>query len=59
MTIETDALREQILALMKLPFAIISEYSADPLVLRRVGRVIAQSRGCVFDSAFMLNWLAK
>jgi hypothetical protein len=59
MTIEDDALREETLALMTAPHVLIPEYSADPMVFRRVGRVIAQSKACVFDSSFGANWPIK
>ena len=41
MTIENDRLREELRALMK-SFPIgLPEYSADPIVQRRVGRLLA------------------
>jgi hypothetical protein len=43
MTIETDILREQILALMDLPRSGLPDYAADPTVLVRVGRVLAET----------------
>lgn len=43
MTTESDDLREQILAQMKSPQLGLPEYSADPIVLRRVGRVLADT----------------
>ena len=43
MTIKSDYLREQILALMKSPQLVVPDYSADPIVSRRVGRVLADA----------------
>ena len=56
MTIETDSAREEILALLKASDVPIPDYSADPLVLRRVGRTIAQAKARVFDSPFGVYW---
>jgi hypothetical protein len=42
MTIENDILREQILALMKSPQLELPDYSADPIVRRRVGKVLSE-----------------
>ena len=42
MTIENDALREEILVQMKSPQFGVPEYSADPMVLRRVGRALSE-----------------
>jgi hypothetical protein len=41
MTIESDALREELRAWMKSPSIGLPEYSADPVVQRRVGRMLA------------------
>jgi hypothetical protein len=41
MTIENDALCEVLRAWMKSPAIGLQEYSADPVVLRRVGKIIA------------------
>jgi hypothetical protein len=41
MTIESDSLREELRARMKLPSKGLPEYSADPVVQRRVGRMLA------------------
>jgi hypothetical protein len=43
MTIKSDGQREQILALMKSPQLVVPDYSADPIVLRRVGRMLAEA----------------
>ena len=43
MTIENDILREQVLALMKSPQLELPDYSADPIVLRRVGKVLSET----------------
>jgi hypothetical protein len=47
MTIESDALREELRAWMKSPSIGLPEYSADPIVQRRVGRMLAN-----FDAKF-------
>ena len=41
MTIESDWLREELRARMKSPAKGLPEYSADPIVQRRVGRMLA------------------
>jgi hypothetical protein len=41
MTTESDALREELRAWMKSPSIGLPEYSADPIVQRRVGRMLA------------------
>jgi hypothetical protein len=41
MTIESDSLREELRARMKSPSKGLPEYSADPIVQRRVGRMLA------------------
>jgi hypothetical protein len=41
MTIESDSLREELRAWMKFPAKGLPEYSADPIVQRRVGRMLA------------------
>jgi hypothetical protein len=41
MTTESDALREELRAWMKSPPIGLPEYSADPIVQRRVGRMLA------------------
>jgi hypothetical protein len=41
MTTESDALREELRAWMKSPSIGLPEYSADPIVQRRVGRILA------------------
>ena len=41
MTIESDALCEDLRAWMKSPAMGLSEYSTDPIVQRRVGRMLA------------------
>jgi hypothetical protein len=41
MTIENDALREDLRAWTKSPAIRLPEYSADPIVQRRVGRMLA------------------
>jgi hypothetical protein len=41
MTIESEALREELRAWMKSPSIGLPEYSADPIVQRRVGRMLA------------------
>ena len=41
MTIESDLLREELRAGMKFPAKGLPEYSADPIVQRRVGRMLA------------------
>jgi hypothetical protein len=41
MTIETDRLREDFRALMKSFLIGLPEYSADPIIQRRVGRLLA------------------
>jgi hypothetical protein len=41
MTIESDALREELRAWIKSPSIGLPEYSADPIVQRRVGRMLA------------------
>jgi hypothetical protein len=41
MTIESDSLREELRARMKSPAKGLPEYSADPIVQRRVGRMLA------------------
>ena len=41
MTIESDSLREELRARMKSPAMGLPEYSADPIVQRRVGRMLA------------------
>jgi hypothetical protein len=44
MTIENDILREQVLALMKSPQLELPDYSADPIVVRRVGKMFPRPR---------------
>jgi hypothetical protein len=56
MTITSDDLREQILALMKSPQLVVPDYSADPIVLRRVGRVIADTSVRVRSRAAEESW---
>ena len=41
MTIDNDALREDLRAWIKSPSIGLPEYSADPIVQRRVGRMLA------------------
>ena len=41
MTIESDSLREELRVWMKSPAMGLPEYSADPIVQRRVGRMLA------------------
>jgi hypothetical protein len=41
MTIESDSLREELRARMKAPSKGLPEYSADPIIQRRVGRMLA------------------
>ena len=43
MTMEDDILREQIWALMKAPQLQLPDYSADPLVVRRVGKMLSET----------------
>ncbi len=57
MKIEIDTVRAEIRALLTAPHVLIPEYSADPMVLRRVGRIVAQSKACVLDSPFGVNGL--
>jgi hypothetical protein len=47
MTIESASLREELRARMKSPSIGLPEYSADPIVQRRVGRMLAN-----FDAKF-------
>jgi len=47
MTIESDALREELRAWMRSPSIGLPDYSADPIVQRRVGRMLAN-----FDTKF-------
>jgi hypothetical protein len=47
MTTESDTLREELRAWMKSPPIGLPEYSADPIVQRRVGRMLAN-----FDAKF-------
>jgi hypothetical protein len=56
MKIEIDPVRAEIRALLTAPHVLIPEYSVDPMVLRRVGRILAQSKACAFDSPFGANW---
>ena len=42
MTIKNDALREDLRAWMESPAIGLPEYSADPIVQRRVGRMLAR-----------------
>jgi hypothetical protein len=42
MTVENDALHEELLALMKSPQLGVPEYSADPIALRRLGAVLSE-----------------
>ena len=43
MTIENDALREELRALLESPQLGLPQYSADPIVLRRVGIALAKA----------------
>jgi hypothetical protein len=43
MTIRNEAEREDLRALMKFPQIGLPEYSADPIVQRRVGRAVAET----------------
>ena len=43
MTSESDALCEDLRALLKSPTIGLPEYSADPVVQRRVGRMLAET----------------
>ena len=49
MTIEEDILREQLLALISSLQLDLPDYSADPIVLRRVGKVLSETSagGCL------------
>jgi hypothetical protein len=48
MTSETDALCEDLRAWMKSPAIGLQEYSADPVVQRRIGRMLAGFRAKAF-----------
>jgi len=50
MTIENDTLREDLSAWVKSPAIGLPEYSADPIVRRRVGEMIAN-----FNTKFSLH----
>jgi hypothetical protein len=41
MTIESDTLRDELLALMKFSQRALPDYASDPAVQRRVGRTLA------------------
>ena len=43
MTIETETLRADLRALMASPQLGLSDYSADPIVQRRVGRMLVET----------------
>ena len=43
MTNDNDILREQIPALMKSPQLDQPDYSADPMVMRRVGKMLSET----------------
>ncbi len=43
MTIETDKQRADLRALIDFPAIRLPDYSADPAVLRRVGRILAKT----------------
>jgi hypothetical protein len=56
MTIEDDDLREEILGLMRFPHLSVPNYSADPIVLRRVGTVLADTSARVRVRAAGGTW---
>ena len=46
MTIEKDILREEFRLLLQSPQLWLPEYSADPIVRLRVGRMLAETAQC-------------
>lgn len=42
MTIKPETLREELQALLKAPHVTLPDYSADPIVQRRVGRMLGE-----------------
>ena len=43
MTIKPETLREELQALLKVPDVTLPDYSADPIVQRRVGRILGDT----------------
>jgi hypothetical protein len=47
MKIEPDTLGEELLALLKYPQLGVPEYAADPLAVRRVGKILSEAASAV------------
>ena len=56
MTIERDALQDELRAMLKLSERPIPDYASDPAVQRRVGRVIAKIRAYVLIHSIGNTW---
>jgi hypothetical protein len=57
MTIESDALRDELRALMKFSKRALPDYASDPAVQRRVGRVLANIPAYVLINSVGNTWV--